>query len=368
MQYSSSKNNRRWFVLIGLAILAILLILALRSVFGGGSRSVSVVKLRCLATQNVTPFGDELLYYDGMTLYCLRANGSEHWSYPLGQNASFRCNDSMVAAWSGTQLHLISKNGSAAYNESLTNTIQFAKVGPKYVGVVLGADMSPTLVVKDLQGTTVDTEFAAYEDMILLDLGFFSDGEYLWTTSLDVYGSVPDTMLNTFRVNQSNSGSISLGEHLVYAVVYTGQQLNVISTRQLRQYDYRCVQNSSGTVLVYGWQLIDQTVSGNNAMLLFIPSKSVEKGTMNQLRLIWGKTDKRYSLPTDCIGAAVYNKKIYAFAGNMIYRAAINAQRFDPISLSGFLNGEQITEYLGMLSNGVALVACESDVYAVVLP
>ena len=369
MQYSSSqKNTRRWFVLIGLAILAILMILILRGVFGGGGRSVSAVKLRCTASQDVTPFGDELLYYDGMTLYCLRANGSEHWSYSLGQNATFNCSDSIVVAWAGTQLHIINKNGSATYNENLTDVIQFAKAGPKYVGVVLGVDMSPTLVVKDLQGTTIDTESAAYKDMILLDLGFFSDGEYLWTTSLDVYGSVPDTMLHTFQVNLTNSGGISLGEHLVYAVMYAGQQLNVISTRQLRQYDYRGTLNSSGTVLVYGWQLIDHTFSGNNAMLLFIPSQSVQKGTMNQLRLIWGKTDKRYSLPTDCLGAALYNKKIYAFADDMVYRAAINAQRFDPISLSVVLNGQQITDYLGMLSNGVALLVCENDVYAVVLP
>ena len=47
---------------------------------------------------------------------------------------------------------------------------------------------------------------------------------------------------------------ISLGEHLVYAVVYAGTKLNVISTRQLRQYDYRGTQDPSGTALVYGWQ------------------------------------------------------------------------------------------------------------------
>jgi len=371
MQLSQTMDTkRRWLILGSVGLLLVLLVLILRSVFfGGGGRAVSAVKLRCVATQDVTPFGDEILYYDGMTLFCLRANGTEHWSYALGQNASFSCTDSVVAAWTGTQLHLINRDGTSTYNENLPDEIQFARVGTKYVAAVLGRDISPTLVIKDLQGTTVDNESTAYQDMLLLDLGFFADGEYLWTTALDVYGSVPDTMLHTFRVNVSNSGGISLGQNLVYSVVYAGGQLNVVSTRQLRQYDYRGTQNTSGTVLVYGWQLIDQAVSGNQALLLFTPSKGTDVlGRINQLRLLWGKTDKRFTLPSVCVGAGLHGQRIYAFSEDMIYRADFNSQRFTAISLSGQLGGQIVTDYLGMLKNGVALVACESDVYAVSLP
>lgn len=365
----TTKSKRRWILPVFLALAALLAALALRGVFGGSGRAVSAVKLRCLSAQDVTPFGDEILYYDGLTLYCLRSNGYEHWSYPLGEDASFSCSDSVVAAWTGTQLHIIDRDGNATYNESLNDAIQFARVGSKYVAVALGGDISPNLVIKDMQGTTVDREVAAYKDMILLDFGFFSDGEYLWTTSLDVYGSVPDTTLHTFRVNVSNSGGISLGDHLVYAVIYAGQQLNVVSTRQLRQYDYRGTLNNSSTVLIYGWQLIDSLVSGSNAMLLFTPSKATDgQGRINQLRLLWGNMDKRYSLPSECVGAALYGRRIYAFSDDMVYRADYSARRFDPISLSGVMGGQPITEYLGMLKNGVALVACESDVYAVSLP
>ncbi|MBR3739083.1 MAG: hypothetical protein IKN04_01325 [Clostridia bacterium] len=370
MQLSESMNpkRRRIILLVLAALLLALIVLAARGVFAAGGRSVSAVKLRCMATQDVTPFGDEILYYDGLTLYCLRSNGSEHWSYPLGENASFTCSDTVVTAWSGTLLHIIDRNGNATYNENLSDVIQFARVGKKYVAVVLGGDISPSLMIKDMQGTTVDNEATAYKDMTLLDLGFFSDGEYLWTTSLDVYGSVPDTTLHTFRVNVSNSGGISLGDHLVYAVIYAGKQLNVVSTQQLRKYDYRGTIDNSGTVLVYGWQLIDHEVSNSEAMLLFTPSRTAGlNGGINQLRLVWGKTDKQYSLPTLCISAALYGRRIYAFSEDMVYRAELSARRFDPISLSGVLNGQPVTEYLGMLKNGVALLACESDVYALIL-
>lgn len=361
-----NPKRRRLYLLILAALLVVLLVLIVRSLFSLGGKSISAVKLRCPATQDVTPFGNDILYYDGMTLYCLRSNGAERWSYPLGKNAFFSCSDTMIAAWAGTQLHIIDRNGNATYNENLSNTIQFVRVGSKYVGAVVGSDISPTLEIKDLQGSEADKEIEAYENVILLDVGFFSDGEFLWTTSLDVYGSVPDTTLNTYKVGASSSGGISLGDHLVYAVIYAGQKLNIISTQQLRKYDYRGTMDSSGTVLIYGWQLIDSAVNGSEAMLLFTPTKSAaESGAINQLRLIWGKTDRRYSLPSLCISAALYGRRIYAFSEDVVYRADVNAKRFDPISLSGVLGEQRVTEYLGMLKNGVALLACDDDVYAV---
>ena len=369
MQVSQSMSPRRRILILGgIALLIALIILAALGVFGGSNRSVSSTKLRCLSTQDVTPFGDQILYYDGTTLFCLRANGNEHWSYPLGISANFSCSDSVIAAWTGTQLHIINRDGRSTYNENLSDSIQFARVGSKYVAVVIGGDLNPTLIIKDMQGTTVDSEPNAYKDMILLDLGFFSDGDYLWTTSLDVYGSVPDTTLNTFRVNVSNSGDISLGENLVSAVIYAGTKLNVVSTRQLRKYDYRGTLDPTGTVLVYGWQLIDHQISGSDAMLLFTTTATDDQGRMNQLRLLWGKTDRQYSLPAACVGAALYNKRVYGFGHDMIYRADLNARRFTPIGLPGEVSQKAVTDYLGMLKNGVALLAVGSEVYAVTLP
>lgn len=370
MQLSKPMDQKRRLIILGaLLVLTVLIVLTVLGVFGGGNRKMSASRLRCVATQDVTPFGDSVLYYDGMTLFCLNARGHEKWSYTLGENASFSCSDSVVAAWSGTQLHIINRDGYSTYNENLADVIQFARVGSRYVAVVLGEDISPSLVIKDMQGTSVDNETTAYEDMLILDLGFFSDGEYLWTTSLDIYGTVPSTIMHTFRVNMSNSGEISLGENLAYAVIYAGTKLNVISTRQLRQYDYRGTQDPNGTVLVYGWQLIDHQVSGSNAALLFAPSRQTDGiSGLNQLRLLSGKTDKRFTLPSACVGAALYNNKIYAFSHDTLYRADVNARRFDAISLPAEIGGAAVTGYLGMLRNGVALLSCDSDVYAVTLP
>lgn len=352
-----------------LAAAGILIILSLFGVLGGGRKAMSATKLRCVATQHITPFGDSILYYDGITLYCLNSRGGEKWDYPLGENAAFSCNDQTIVAWTGTQLHIINRDGHPTYNENLTDVIQFARPGSRYVAAILGDDVSPSMIIKDMQGTTVDQETSAYEDKIILDAGFFGNGEYLWTTSMDVYGTTPETILNTFRVNLTSSGGISLGENLPYAIIYANNELNIISTQQLRQFDYRGTQDTTGTILVYGWQLIDHEVNGGTANLLFAPNRQIENGNaINQLRLLTGKTDKRFTLPSDCIGSMLYKNKIYAFSADTLYRADIGAKRFNAISLPAGLNNAAITSYLGLLNNGVALVACDNDVYAVTLP
>lgn len=367
--FQNLDQKKRLTLLAAAAVLMALLVMAVLGVFGGSNRQVSAVRLRCTAIQDVTPFGDSILYYDGMTLFCLDARGNEKWSYTLGGSASFSCGETMIAAWSGSQLHFIDRNGHSTYHDILPDTVQFARVGAKYVAVVVGNDVSPSLQIKDLQGTSVDQESSKFEDMIMLDAGFFGNGEYLWTTSVDIYGTAPDVTMNTFLVNMRNTGTVSLGENLVYSIIYAGSKLNVISTRQLRQYDYRGTIDPAGTVLVYGWQMIDYLVNGSTPMLLFVPNQQMdENGAVNELRLLSGKTDRRFTLPNSCVSAALYNRRIYAFAHDMIYRADANAQRFTAVALPSSVGNSMITGYLGMLRNGIALLASDNDVFAVTLP
>lgn len=375
MQYLNKWNNQkkndqrnRAFLLGAIALVIILIVIVLMNTISS-NRTVSAAKLRCVATQEVTPFGNRVLYYDGITLFCLDGSGSEKWSYTLGSNASFTCSNQTVVAWSGSQLHILDKNGQPTYNETLANTIQFAKAGSKYVAIVMGTDVGPTLEIKDLWGTHVDDEIAAYTDMIILDLGFFDNGEYLWTTSLDVYGTVANTVLHTYKVNMTNSGEISLGENLAYDVVFAGGKLNVVTTRKLRKFDYRGTEDTQASVLVYGWQLEDHATVGNDAMLLFSLSGSSSTVGLNQLRLLYGKTDNRFTMPSSCVGAALFNKRVYAFSADTIYRANINAQRFEAIALPGIMDGLKVTGYLGMLENGTALLStADGSVFSVTLP
>lgn len=369
-QDNEQKNRRRVILFSVLAVAAVVLLLFLTGVLGGGARRVGGVKLRCVASQEIMPFGDSVLFYDGTSLVCLAANGAEKWTYTVGQDASFDARDNTIVIWSGTQLSILDKNGRSTFDDNVGDVIQFARAGSKYVAVVLGDDSasgsSSTLKVMNLEGESKDSESAAYQDMLILDMGFFSGGDYLWTTAMDLYGTVPSTQLNTYQVNAMTTGTADLGEMIAYKVIYAGTKLNIISTRQLRTYDYHGTQDTAGTVLVYGWQLIDSAEAGGNAQLLFAPSRQTTDMTeLTELRYLSGKVDKRFTLPDACVGAAFYGKKIYAFSADSVYRADLSAQRFSAVSLP---MQSPATGFLGMLSGGVALIACDSDVYAVTLP
>lgn len=368
MQFNEKTewNKKKIAVFVALLVVALVLAVAVARSFGLGVRKAGVTKLRCTTLQDVTPFGKNLLYYDGTDLFCLNSKGAEQWHYTLGSNAKFSAGGKYVVAWAGSKLVILGQNGVATYDSQLTDVIRFARAGDKYIALVLGQSVSPKLVVKDLQGITVDTENAAYEDMLILDMGFFGDGEYLWTTELDVYGSVPGIIMHTYRVAQMNTGEVSLGENLVYSVLYSGTRLNVISTRQLRSFDYRGTEDTGAARLVYGWQLINAETGSGDARLLFGRADQTDDMTaLTDLRYLCGSTDKRFALPNTCVGAVVYGDRIYAFSEKTLYRTDLKSQRFSAVNLTA---GNGVTAFIGMLQGGTVLLASGTEVYAVTLP
>ena len=370
MESYDQRNKNRSRLAIAIAAIAVvaLLILYVSGVFGGGGRRLSARRLRCVVSQQVTPFGDRLLYYDGSTLFCLSANGSELWKYVVGSNAGFSVSDRLVVAWVGAHLHILDKNGRVTFNDRLTDNIQFARAGSKYVAAVVGENISPTLVVKDINGLSVDSESVAYEDKMLLDIGFFENGDYLWSTALDVLGVAPVTVMNIYRVGAMNTGEVELGQEITYSVLYSGQKLHVINTRDISHFDNRGSLDPFARQLVWGWQLVDSVTGSGDAMLLFVPSlQTGDEQQITSLRVIEGRKDSRYTLPDTCVGAGIRGNTIFAFSKDSLFRADISAQRFSALQLPGDIRGP-LTGYIGKLSNGVALVNSGEDVYAVTLP
>jgi outer membrane protein assembly factor BamB len=361
------RNNTKMVALIGAILVVIVLILYLAGAFGGGPRRLSARKLRPVVSQQVTPFGDRLLYYDGGTIFCLSSNGTELWKYVLGSNAGFAVSDRLVVAWVGSHLHILDRNGRVTFNDRLTDNIQFAKAGTQYVAAVVGDSISPSLVIKDVNGLNVDSESVAYEDKMILDLGFFENGEYLWTTALDIMGVAPMTVMNMYRVGAMNTGELELGEEITYAVLYSGQKLHVINTRDIKRFDSRGTQDPFAKQLVYGWRLIDSVTGGGDATMLFAPEMEVgDVQQMTELRVLSGTNrDSRYTLPDTCVGAGIWGNTLFAFSGEILYRADLSAQRFSALQTT---IPDRITGYIGRLSNGVALVNCGDDVWAVTLP
>ena len=373
MQRVKPRMSRGTAVLILIAALAAAGLLTwgiLSLVQGQQTTGVTATRLPCPYDENIKAFGNNVLYYDGMSIHCMSATGAVRWSFQLGTNAGFDCDGEHIAAWVGSTVYILDQNGNSSYNDNLGEEVQFCRIGKQYLGAVVGETDSPRLLVKDMAGAHMDEEADAYKNLILLDLGFYGpNGEYMWTLALDVFGTAANSILNTFEVGKMNTGEVSLGDAITYKVLFENGRLRVFNTRQLYTYDYKGVQDTNATMLVYGWKLIDAYISAKgDAKLLMAPTAQTNTGTdISELRLLMGSVDRRYTLPSACVGAAVYDNAIYAFSETYLYKTDINTQQFYAYEIPS-PDGSSVTSFLGLLSGGRALVACGDTVYSVTLP
>lgn len=330
--------------------------------------AVSAAQLPCPYSDTIQPFGKNVLYYDGMSIHCMSDTGAVRWSFQIGADAGYDAGDTVVVAWVGSTIYILDQNGNSSYNDNLGEEVQFARAGSQYVAAVVGETTSPRLLVKDHTGAHMDEEADAYSSLIMLDVGFYGkNGEYMWTLALDVFGTASNTILNTFEVGKMNTGEVSLGEPITYAVVYENSVLRVINTRKMLTFNDRGTEDTSASVLVYGWRYLDSEVpERGDALMLFAPTSQTENMyDLHELRLISGSRDKRYSLPDTCVGATVWNKTVYAFSKDTLYRAGQNDSRFTTYTLP--VEGE-CTQLIGTLTGGKAVIACGDQVYVVTLP
>ena len=371
-QVPAWKTVRNWLIVIAVAALLITGFNAIRNI--GGETRIRVDALPCSASQNVAPFGECVLYYDGASIHCLNANGSEKWSYPIGAGAYFSASDRHLAIWSATELFIVDQNGRTSYNGSMDGTIQFARICDRYCAVVYGSDAEPNLSIKNLDGTQVDYEREAYSGMMLLDVGFYGEADqYLWTLAMDVYGVTINTVMNTFQVGKMSTNIVNLGKYLAYRVIYDSGNLRVFTTQQMYTYDYKGVQNMSGTELVYGWQVIDADMPerGNTSILMARTSQLNSTAGMSDLRLMNGASDRIFFLPARSVGAAIQRGNLYAFSSAdgvcQLHHTTTGNQRFTTLQIP-LLEGRHMTELLGLTTGGRAIIACGEEVYTVTLP
>ena len=352
-------------------LVVVLIVLAVNLVrYLTRSRSIGVYSLPCFSHQDVTVFRDGVVYYDGDSIHYVGATGTVNWSYPVGSGASFSVSDKYLIAWSGTQLFIVNENGRPTYNEPMASEIQFARIGNTRAAIVLGDETNPELMMVDVNGQLLDDEDLVFDGKMLLDCGFFGSGEeYCWTLSADVYSPALAMYLHTFQVNKMNTGNVNLGEHLVYKIFYADSKLYVFDTQQLTTYDYRGVQDTSGNQLIYGWRLMNHSVSSRGTpQMLFAPTTQTSgEMAITELRVLADSIDHHITLPTTCVGVAIDSRRIYAFSSSYLFTSALENQRFVAYAAS-LPDGRNVTSLIGITSGGYAIVTSGSEVYSITLP
>lgn len=361
----------RFGLLIGLfGLAALLAIVVAYAMVGSGRTSVGrVTRIGATLSQNVMPFGDSVIFYDGTTLHCVAATGGNEWSYQIGSNADYDATESRIVAWSGNDLYILNSRGRLIYNNKMSDTIQFASAGDQYVAVFVGEADNGVVSVIDSNGQIVDNITIA--NQTLLDIGFFmsstssssQETELMWVLGLDTTGTVISTELQTFQPGKLSTGKSSLGEHIAYMIYDTNGTLNVVNTRQIMHYNYRVLETSSAT-LIYGYTMEDVKTTGGVTYQLLIPEQEQSEGTsINNVRLMTDSMDRVLHLPSECLAAKLGTRSVYGFSQNAVYVC-----RFGETAFSAYSLPISITAVLGMITDNRAVVASGSEIYVVELP
>ena len=132
MQRVKPRMSRRKAVLILIAALAAAGLLTwgiLSLVQGQQTTGVTATRLPCPYDENIKAFGNNVLYYDGMSIHCMSATGAVRWSFQLGTNAGFDCDGEHIAAWVGSTVYILDQNGNSSYNDNLGEEVQFCRIG-----------------------------------------------------------------------------------------------------------------------------------------------------------------------------------------------------------------------------------------------
>ena len=102
-------------------------------------------------------------------------------------------------------------------------------------------------------------------------------------------------------------------------------------------------------------------------MLLAPTSQTSSTQLISELRVLEGMNDKRYTLPTTCVGASIYRGNIYAISSDYIYRADVNSTKFFGYQIPA-PEGVSVTAFYGITDDGRMLLASGETMYSMTLP
>ena len=357
-------------VILAAALTAILVVAVMYALNGNTREGIGkITRIGATLSQNVSPFGDSVIFYDGTTLHCVAATGGNEWSYQIGTNADYDATEKRIVAWSGNDLYILNSRGRLIYNNKMSDAIQFASAGDEYVAVFVGDSDNGVVSVINSSGQIVDNIRASIET--LLYIGFFMSTttssaqptELMWMLGLNTTGTVISTELQTYQPGKLSTGKSSLGEHIAYSIYDENGNLNIVTTRQILHYSYRALEASSPT-LIYGYTVEDVQQSGKTLYQLLVPAQEQSEGiSINNVRLMYGSVDRVLHLPGTCIAAKLGTKSVYGFSANAVY-----ACRFGETTFRAYAMPINVTAVLGMMTDNRAVVASGSEIYVVELP
>lgn len=320
------------------------------------------VPLNCSSIDNLQTDQDRIYFYVDGELYCYDEEGGIVWQHTLGEGADYRVYDYGVAAWQGSKLYLIGRDGSMLFSSSMTSDIRSCAMCANYAAVETTVNGANTLQVIEYNGKVIDT--VDMSALTLLDYGFFSDSNMMWVMTLNTEGTVPLTQVNTYQPARFQTGSIPDSSQVIYKVVLQNNELVLVGTNTINQYSYTSKKTSSAEKLVYGWYYMDSSVSGKSPAYLFAPARQLQDCiSIKDMRVISGQSDYTVHFQLPCMSIYAGEDAAYAISNQYAFKNVYGSSETLAYALPLYV--DQVVAFTG---DGAAVVVSDQRVYIIKLP
>lgn len=320
------------------------------------------IPLNCSSIDNLQTDENSIYFYVDEVLYCYGDNGELKWQHTLGEDADYRVCDAGIAAWHGSKLFLIAKDGDMLYSGSLNSDVRSCALSASYAAVETVVNGLNVLQVIEYNGRVIDT--LDISSLTLLDYGFFSDNNMMWVMTLNTEGTVPLTQVDTYQPARFQTGSIPDSTQVVYKVVLDNNELVLIGTNTVNRYSYTGKEAGGAEKLVYGWYYMDSHVSGGSQAYLFVPTRELQGSiSIKDMRVITGQSDYTVHFQLPCISVYAGEKAAYALSNQYAFKNVYGEE--NPLAYRLPLYVDQVVAYTG---SGIAVVVSDQRVFLIKLP
>ena len=307
------------------------------------------------AQDSYQPFGSRLLRFDGTDLSCHDRNGEVSWTYTVsdaGADYRLSASSSRAALFAGSRLILLDDRGNAVYSGLMDGQISRVRCGDTTTAVEL--EGSSSLIVLDKNGGELD--LIDLSASTLVDFGFYSNNELLWTLSINISGLSPSSRLDIYKPGKELVSSYMSGTQFYYKPLFYQSDVYILGTEALD-----LASASSVSYSVYGWQYADSAILDDGLTIALTLSDEGSSPAMARVFRKGAFTDMH--LPAGCFDLRCGEKGLYGVSNQTLH-----LMPYDGSPMTTYAFRYTVADVVCVFSGHMAVSTAEGDVYLVKLP
>lgn len=354
------KQNRRTKIILLVFFILIAGAITYAVVQGKQGVSLNPKQLPVAQENQYATIGNGLIYIDDQTqtiYYNDLDQGKGNWYYELFMTGTkVVASDTMAVIYTDNSVQVVSPRGQALGRPiEFTNQVLSAVCGNQYFAVL----------TQDAQGlhaiTIVQSETGEQQDAILMNddfvvsYNFYGDDDKFWIMSVNTESPMPMMTVSTYSAGAKLITSVvHLQEELVTEVLIQGNNLYALGTNNLYTFEVGSGQEKDRQ-LVYGWELLDTSLTQNN--VLFLLSQTTTDATKTaEVKLLSSDTTQKevlFRVPAGCLNVFLYTDKVVAVTTNRVYIFNLKGELQRDYSLEGeFVSVQKLAGERILLNDG----------------